>query len=445
MLFSNVSLSPTSVKHRKEMVTIVSFSILTIVLFIFGIINIIQKSYLVAAIDLSLILPSLFGLYLVNKNYNIEKLTTALSILLFILLLLILFIRGGSEYTLVWSFIFAFVVMVLKGTKVGLYYSIAFYTINFIIVYSFIGESITMAGYIRFVAVSMIFVFMAFFYEYTTLNTLNKLNKSISEVEYLNENLEQKVQDEIKKNTTKELLIFEQSKMASMGEMIGNIAHQWRQPLSVISTGATGMMMHKKFGLLKDENFIETCEVINDSAQYLSKTIDDFRNFIKGNSTKTVFYLKETIDSFLHLIDGQLKNNNIKIILDIDENLEINNYENELIQCLINIVNNSKDAFLETNKENRFIFISSFIKDDKIEIMIKDNAGGIPKNVLFKIFEPYFTTKHKSQGTGLGLHMTYHLITEGMKGTIKAHNISYEYNNTKYIGAEFLICLPRYI
>ncbi|MEA1914702.1 MAG: ATP-binding protein [Campylobacterota bacterium] len=241
-----------------------------------------------------------------------------------------------------------------------------------------------------------------------------------------------------------EALLAEQSKLASMGEMIGNIAHQWRQPLSVISTGATGLKLLKEFGELCDEDILKTCDTINNNAQYLSKTIDDFRNFIKGGRTKKVFMLKDTIDSFLHLMDGSIKNNNINIILDIENNIKIDGYENELTQCFINIFNNAKDALKEKvlNNENRLIFISTFEDNNKAIIKIKDNAGGIPMDIIHKIFEPYFTTKHQSKGTGLGLHITYNLIVDGMNGTIEAHNVEFEYEENKYTGTEFIINLP---
>ena len=241
---------------------------------------------------------------------------------------------------------------------------------------------------------------------------------------------------------TKEKLLFEQSKLASMGEMIGNIAHQWRQPLSVISTGATGIQVQKKYDLLNDEMLNEFCELINTNAQYLSKTIDDFKNFIKGDRDKTIFGLKDGIDSFLNLSQGLIKNHNINIVLDLQEDIKIDGYKNELTQCLINIFNNAKDALNEKNIEDKYIFISTVMEENSAKITIKDNAEGIPLEVLQKIFEPYFTTKHQSQGTGLGLHMTYNLIVDGMGGTIEANNEDYYYDNKSYTGAKFIIVLP---
>jgi len=251
---------------------------------------------------------------------------------------------------------------------------------------------------------------------------------------------------EVIKNITNqkklEKQLLKSEKMSAMGEMIGNIAHQWRQPLSVISTSATGLIMQKEFfGVLEDEKLINTCNTINENAQYLSQTIDDFRSFIKGDRKKTIFNLKDTINSFLHLIEGTIKNNNITIILDLQENVTIDGYENELKQCLINIFNNAKDALNDHNIQNKLFFISTFNQDGKNMIFIKDNALGIPKDILPKIFEPYFTTKLDNKGTGLGLYMTYDIIVNGMNGTIEVENVDYKHKSENYTGAEFKIAL----
>jgi len=241
----------------------------------------------------------------------------------------------------------------------------------------------------------------------------------------------------------KEQLLYEQSKMASLGEMLGNIAHQWRQPLSIISTSATGMLCKKEFAILSDEEFVEGCESINTNAQYLSKTIDDFKNFIQGDSKKIVFNLKDEVNEFLTIVDATIKKHQIQVVVDIPNDTKIESYPNELTQCFINIFNNAKDALIENNEvDNRYIFISKEIKDTNIIIEFKDNANGIDNAIIHKIFEPYFTTKHKSQGTGLGLHMTYNLIVNAMRGNITIKNVEYKYNKNIFKGACFRITIP---
>ena len=252
---------------------------------------------------------------------------------------------------------------------------------------------------------------------------------------------EESLKHQIVENKQKDKILGNQSKMVAMGEMIGNIAHQWRQPLSVITTAATGIILQKKYDILDENKLIETCTIINDNAQYLSRTIDDFKNFIKGDRSRKVFKLKRTIESFLHLVNSTIKDNHINIILDLQEDIEINGYENELVQCLINIFNNAKDALKEKNIENKLIFISTYKEKERIIIKVKDNAYGIPNNIIPHIFEPYFTTKYKSQGTGLGLHMAYNLIVDGMNGEIEAKNAIYKYEDEEYSGAELVIVL----
>ncbi len=248
---------------------------------------------------------------------------------------------------------------------------------------------------------------------------------------------------DITEQKKKDKLLFEQSKNASMGEMIGNIAHQWRQPLSIISTAATGMLMHKKLNILEDEDFEESCNKINTNAQYLSKTIDDFRNFLKGESKVESFNINDAITSLFHLVESVAKVNNIKIVTNIQQNLIIKGNQNELLQCFINIFNNSRDAFLLHPKmEKRYFFIDIFLSDKKkVKIVFKDNAGGIDPKIIGKVFEPYFTTKHQSQGTGLGLSMTYTLITSQMRGEIFVSNEKFEYEGINYQGAQFTISL----
>ena len=254
--------------------------------------------------------------------------------------------------------------------------------------------------------------------------------------------LEEKVKEAVEKNREMEQRLYNSDKLSAMGEMIGNIAHQWRQPLSLISTAATGISAQKEYGLLTDEFLMSSMEDINNTTQYLSKTIDDFKNFIKGdNGVKVEFDLTDDIKKCLKIEDSIINQNDIEVILDLEDKIIINSFPNGLIQALINIINNSIDI-LKNKDSKRYIFITTTKNDNEAIIHIKDNAGGIPESIKNKIFDPYFTTKHQSQGTGLGLHLTYQIITDGMNGAISVKNVEYEYQSKVHNGALFEIIIP---
>ena len=264
--------------------------------------------------------------------------------------------------------------------------------------------------------------------------SFNKMQKTILEKQ-------NRIKQEIKQNKEKEKILFEQSKMAAMGEMIGNIAHQWRQPLSTISTTASGVLVEKEYDLLTDDKLIKHMDTILESTEFLTQTIDDFRNFFKKDKVKTDINITKIITKTLTLLKGTLDNNGIDIEQNITD-ITILGYENEMIQALLNILNNAKDALKEQTIDKKIIQISSTIDQNNINIIIHDNAGGIPEDIINRIFEPYFTTKHQSQGTGIGLYMTREIIVNHMKGDIIVSNEQLSYNQKQYYGAKFIIKLP---
>ena len=243
---------------------------------------------------------------------------------------------------------------------------------------------------------------------------------------------------EIEKQQKDELL-YQQSKMAAMGEMIGNIAHQWRQPLSTISTASTGTKLQKEMNCLSDEDLFSALTSINNSAQYLSKTIDDFRDFFNPSNNKiTEFNIKDTILKTLNLVKAQFVSKEIEIIQDIQE-YKISTIENELIQVLVNILNNARDALDLAENQRRLIFINAYSKDNTLHLEIQDNAQGIPEDIIDRIFEPYFTTKHQSQGTGIGLYMSKEIVEKHLNGKLIVSNKEYVFDGISYVGACFTI------
>ena len=242
----------------------------------------------------------------------------------------------------------------------------------------------------------------------------------------------------------KETMLIQQSKMASMGEMLTNIAHQWRQPLSMISTSATSISMQKEYGVLTDDKLLKSMDNINDSAQFLSKTIEDFRNFFEKNKEIKEFKIEEVISQTLKLLEGNFKNNAIDIVLDID-NIEMKGLDSELVQVIMNILNNARDVLQEKELYDKAIQIKAIENNENTIISIHDNAGGIPEEIMEKVFDPYFTTKHQSQGTGIGLYMSYEIITKNMNGELKVSNEILDYNDISRVGAKFELTIPTLV
>lgn len=278
------------------------------------------------------------------------------------------------------------------------------------------------------------------------INKLNLYKEVIiknKQLEAVNDNLYKALQKEIdlkEKIQKQQLELVERNKMAALGEMIGNIAHQWRQPLSLISTCASGAKLNLELGISKDEDIVDSLNTIMETTLNLSSTIDSFRNYT-FQDTLNKFNLAEIITQTVDAEDYILHENQIKVIKDFDENIELVNLPNSFRQSLINLFQNSRDAFEKVTYE-KFIFIKTSIENETITISFKDNAGGIKTEFINKVFEPYFTTKHQAHGIGLGLNITYKIIHDSMRGKIKIRNTRFTHDNSQYEGAEIIITLP---
>ena len=253
-------------------------------------------------------------------------------------------------------------------------------------------------------------------------NNYKKVNKRTKELlkqtQDYQENLEKKVEKEISIRRSREKALLQQSKLASMGEMIGAIAHQWRQPLNELSI----RIQKLKYNYVKeeiDQEFISAfIEKNKKTIEFMSTTIDDFRNFFRIDKEKKEFLIKVAIEEVINIQSAQLKDHHIEVILE-GEDFVFNGFKTEFQQVIINIINNSKDNFIENKIAEPKIIIK--LHSNKIEIL--DNGGGIPEDVLYRVFEPYFTTKDQGKGTGMGLYMSKMIIEDNMNSRIKATNV----------------------
>ncbi|TLP41150.1 PAS domain-containing protein [Arcobacter arenosus] len=238
-----------------------------------------------------------------------------------------------------------------------------------------------------------------------------------------------------KKYEEHQLKMLNQTRMTALGEMLSNIAHQWRQPLSIITSVASSVSLKQELKMLKEVDLEKEMKSIMDSANYLSNIIESFRNFIRNDKEFKAVSIKKSVDDVLQILDTTIKSNHINIINNIEKNdIVIGMISGELEQVLINIINNANEIFIERNIQDKNIILNLKIEKEIIIITLEDNAGGIPDDIINKIFDAYFTTKHKSQGTGLGLYMSYRIVTESLKGNLFVKNTDK--------GAKFFIEIP---
>lgn len=236
-----------------------------------------------------------------------------------------------------------------------------------------------------------------------------------------------------------ERIILQQSKLASIGELLTNIAHHWRQPLSTISTLSSGMKLEHDLNILSEKKLSDGLVQINNTTQMLSTTINNFSDYFEPKKDIENFDLTDVLDNIINFFEAVFNKNKINTIIAYEDKNLLKGYPYELTQVIVNIFNNSKDAFIFNKVKDRHLIISTYKELDKYILSIKDSAGGIKKDLLEKIFDPYFTTKHKYKGTGLGLYMCHEIIVKHMDGIIYAKNVTFEIDKKEFKGLEIVI------
>jgi PAS domain S-box-containing protein len=259
-----------------------------------------------------------------------------------------------------------------------------------------------------------------------------RVAEQTKELYQLNRHLEKRVREEVQKNEEKQKILFSQSRFASLGQMIANIAHQWRQPLTELNLSLFSLK-----NAIEKETLDQVDRYYKDAKQTIqsmSQTIEDFQNFFNPNKPVEPFNPVESFYDALTLINKDLKKAKIILHTSLGREIELIGISNELTQVIINLLQNAKEAMASMSGEKE---ISVYITEEEknVIILVQDNGEGIDKENLEKIFDPYFSTKHASQGTGLGLFMSRMIVQQSLKGTIVASN-----NDT---GALFTIILPK--
>ena len=247
--------------------------------------------------------------------------------------------------------------------------------------------------------------------------------KKETELEELNATLKERVETEVEKNRQKEQLIYQQSKQAAMGQMLNNIAHQWRQPLNAVSITVGKLEYASKKDILQKEDLDSSLQSIKSLVKQMSDTIDDFRNFFKPNKAKGYFSLLQCLKNSVSVVLEAYESQNIKISIICDPQIECFGYERELMQVLLVCFGNSKDAIEENGvREGKITVVGKQTPHGDVSITVTDNGGGAKNEIIHDIFNPFFTTKEEGKGSGIGLYMSKQIIEQGMQGSISAVN-----------------------
>ncbi|HIC45076.1 MAG TPA: HAMP domain-containing histidine kinase, partial [Sulfurimonas sp.] len=251
----------------------------------------------------------------------------------------------------------------------------------------------------------------------------------------LNTFLEKKVENSLSQIRMNDQILIEKSRLAAMGEMIEQIAHQWRQPLNILALINQNLYFKVQLNTIHNDDCIEAHDKINDQLQYMSQTIDDFRNFSQPNKEQEAFVIEEVIKSSLNLSEGSLKYAKVTSLVVSKLEHKIFGVRHEMMQVFMNLIKNVQDVVIQKKIQDPWLKFFIQEEGDKIKILIKDNAGGIELSKIDKVFDPYFSTKKALQGTGIGLYMSKEIIEKSMLGSISVTNSE--------IGAVFEMLLPK--
>jgi len=262
----------------------------------------------------------------------------------------------------------------------------------------------------------------------------DELKAAYRKIRTFNQQLADRVAQEVESNRKKDVTLMQQSRLAAIGEMIANIAHQWRQPLSGLGIIIQDIKDAYNYQELDEKYLDESIQHSRQLIAHMSDTIDDFRSFFNSSSSEKQFDLSKNIERTLNIISANIKTNGISIEKDFQENISLYGFGNEYSQVLINIINNAKDELAGRKIDDPRILISTRQQDNEVIVDITDNAGGIPEDVINHVFEPYFTTKGEADGTGIGLYMSREIIENKMKGRLSVTNTEE--------GARFQISVP---
>ena len=418
------------------------FQVLLVVVGTMSIVRFLEKEYAQFLVDISFLVILLFGYHRLTIDKKQYKIITRLVYSFAIATsIFILFYQPENPIRVIWVTTNVYIVFYLFDRKEAVIW-VELIGILLTILYFFHPEHLyfSINDFLIWIMNMLIILMISQWYSKIEddarqkfLNVKNVLSKEVKkkteelekktyELQFLNKNLEKRIQEKIEKSIEQEKMLFRQARYAQMGEMIGMIAHQWRQPLNAIST-VTATIQLKIDRDDYDSVFITNkVNAIGDYVQHLSATIDDFRNFFKLDREKEELAFANVIKNTLKLVGSALENKNIAVEVDYGCYCTVYTYPNEIQHVILNIVKNAEDALLMNGISEPKITIRTMGDGTNSILEIEDNASGIDEKIMEKIFDPYFTTKENSDGTGLGLYMSRIIIEEHCNGKIEVEN-----------------------
>lgn len=419
---------------------VVAFTIVgTLTTFLFGLYNVFFNNLYLGIFELVLVFPAFLSFYLIRRTGDCV-LAGSLILSLMALLLVGLLLTGGIEKTgIFWVYTFPLLSFFILGRRRGLVWGTGFALIMVAMAlldyYQLIASAYTFVEF-RQATVSMLVVMvMTYLYEMVVDQFRVKTQLREAELKELNQELNERVRKALEKSRKKDLLLMQQSREVVMGEMMTNIAHRWRQPITALGLMLQNIEMDLEADGYRNDEFPLMFQQSYGVIRNMSETINEFTNFFKKTGQAACFTLNETIESAISIISKDFTAHNITISYHPDGEFNIYGHRNELAQAILNFLTNAKDAIMESGVQRGEVTIDIQKSTTDVMLRIEDNGGGIPEDVVNKIFDPYFTTKEEGKGTGIGLYMAKMLIEKHFNGTITVENTSR--------GALFTLVLPQ--
>jgi len=426
------------IKGNRVNIMLKILKLLVFVVSMYSIVRLLEKNYFQAIVDISYVLIAVISYYILQHNTRkytiIARFVFFVSILVAIIVLVHL---HNSPMRFLWLATIVYMIFYLFDRKEGIFWTI--YIAMLLFALMIYDKKLLDINWIDFIIlITNIIVVMTISTWYANIEkestkrfeeARNMLTKEVEqktlelqaktrELQELNDTLEEKIAQKIEENRKHEEILFKQAKFAQIGEMINMIAHQWRQPLNAISATGISLRLLVEQSEFNKKTFLSKIDRMSNYIQDLSKTIDDFRITYNENNYKDKVNVKDIIENVIELFKNDLNYRNIDIQIEYQCELILNIYRNKFAQVLINIIKNSEEAFVSNGIYHPYIRLKTYCDSNYIYISIQDNAGGIPDDIIDKIFDPYFTTKGNLNGTGLGLYVSKIIVQEKLSGDI---------------------------